>query len=112
MNEKAKQHLQDHQWIYISAGVLVVGIVIGKNLGGSQTIVNTATASPVINNVVSNGGHMRKFVECVETGEMWRSVKDAAEAMGVSASLMSKHLNGHKDHVSNLHFVISGLGTK
>lgn len=114
MNDQIKDHFDKHRNAYILAGTLVGGVVIGRLLFGRAPVINnTAVASPVVNTVsnVTNGGYMHKIVKCVETGQMWESVKDAAEAMKVSPSMMSKHLNGHTDNISNLHFKIAGIGS-
>ena len=112
MNEKIKTHLKAHRTEYICVGSLVAGIVIGKVVFGKATITNTVSPS-FVNTVsqVTNGGYMHKIVKCLETGQMWETVKDAAEAMGVSPSMMSRHINGHRDHISDLHFSIVGLGS-
>lgn len=114
MNDQIKDHFDKHRNAYILAATLVGGVIVGKILfGRAQIINNTAVASPVVNAVANatNGGYMHKIVKCMETGQMWETVKEAAEAMKVSPSMMSKHLNGHKDHISELHFTIVGLGS-
>jgi len=65
----------------------------------------------VFNNTVNNGGHMHKIVQCIETGEIWEKVTDAAEAAGTTLSYMSRHINGHKADVFGNHYKIIGLGT-
>jgi hypothetical protein len=68
---------------------------------------------PVFNNsnMVNNGGHMRKLVKCLETGEIWETVTESADQAGSSLSLMSRHLNGHKPDVYGKHYEIIGIGT-
>jgi hypothetical protein len=67
--------------------------------------------APVMTNVVSNGGHMRKIVRCLETDEMWPSVGKAAESTRNTLHAMSRHINGHTDELEGLHYVIEGLAT-
>lgn len=108
-----KKHVEDNKTAYIVVGSMVMGLVVGRILFGSKAIIhNSAVASPIVNisSKVTNGGYTHKIVKCLETGQIWETVKDAAEAMEVSPSMMSKHINGHKDHISNLHFTIVGLG--
>lgn len=115
------------RWISDNKQVIIVGatcLIVGATLAVIATkskqpvLINhlEPVFAPVFNNdnssnvIASFGGHQHKIVKCLETGEIWEKAKDAAEAMGVTESLMSRHLNGHKDHVSDLHFVILGLG--
>ena len=114
MNEKIKKHVDDHKLLYVAGACICVGLIVGRSMGNEAPVVNnTAIASPVVNTTttVANGGYSRKLVECLETGEIWKSVKDAAKAAGVEPYTMSKHLNGAKDHVNNLHYSIAGLST-
>lgn len=110
-----KQHVKKHQTIY-ACGATAIVCVVGTKIFGRSTVINNnvmPSIAPVMNNIVNNtvnnGGHMRKIVRCVETDELWTSVSKAAEAAESSISKMSQHLNGHKDHVNGLHYVIEGL---
>lgn len=58
------------------------------------------------------GGRQTKIVECIETGEIFKKVKEAAEAAGVDAYNMSKHINGKgSDKIFGQTYRIVGLGT-
>jgi hypothetical protein len=113
--QRIKAHLQENKNTYLAgAGGVAVGtlgmLLLKQNpLQVVNTINNTPVISPVFNNVINNGGHMRKIVRCLETDEMWPSVSKAAEAIGHPISVMSKHINGHKDHIDGLHYAIEGL---
>lgn len=120
--ERIVNHLKEHKTTYICAAAgavagAAVGVVVGVSLRSPKMpeinvpIVNNNT--PVFNNINTNtmGGYSTKLVECVETGQIWKTVKDAAEAAGVSATTMSGHLNGRQDHISGLHYTIIGLGS-
>ena len=117
--QQVKAHVQENRAAYIAgAGGLAVGTISVLLLKGSNTqIVNTAAPviSPVFNNNNSSNvnfaGHMTKIVKCLETGEVWEKVTEAAEAVNAPVSAMSKHLNGHKDHIDGLHYQIIGMGT-
>lgn len=121
---KVKTHVEKYQVIYAGAGASGLTLVAVSLFGKPKVIVekgsglmpvispvfnNTPVIAPVMNNVVSNGGHMRKIVRCVETDQMWPSLSKAAEDLGVSLQKMSQHVNGHKEHVDGLHYVIEGL---
>jgi hypothetical protein len=71
------------------------------------------TVAPVFNNNNSSnvllGGPMRKIVHCIETDQYWPSVTAAAKAQDVLLPLMSKHLNGHHDHINEKTFEIVGV---
>jgi hypothetical protein len=111
---RVKQHFQDNKTTYlVGAGCLAVGYLIRKP-GVVAPVFNNVVApvienAPVFNNTVNNGGYMRKIVRCVETDQMWPSMKAAAEAVGTTVVSMSKHCNGHTDHLDGLHYVIEGL---
>jgi hypothetical protein len=111
--QELKTHLQVKKKIYLTgAGAFVMGAAVGVILKSRPTTIINQVApniAPVFNNTVNNGGYMRKIVRCVETDELWPSVSKAAEAAGVAVPLMSRHLNGHHDHINDLHFVIEGL---
>jgi hypothetical protein len=118
---RPRQHLKDNRKTYlVGAGCFAAGYLLRQPR--VITIVNhTAPAiTPVFNNhnignvvstVVNNGGHMHKIVQCLETGEIWTKVTDAAEAAGTSLAYMSRHINGHKPDVFGKHYKIIGLGT-
>jgi len=75
-------------------------------------IANNNNVAPVIapvfnNNIVNNVGHCAKAVEDVQTGQTWKMIKDLAEELSEEhnvplstvRTVLSKHLNGHTDHV-------------
>jgi|SRR5580765_61575 len=112
--QKLQAHWKSHQREYlIGGGCLVVGYLLRRPQAIAPVFNNSINNTPVftnaIKNTVNNGGYMRKIVRCVETDEMWPSVSKAAEVVGVPISMMSQHLNGHKEQVQGLHFVIEGL---
>lgn len=110
--KNVKDHVKKHQMIYsLGAGsVLTTTVfVLSRRFAGSVQI------APVFNNVnqqVNLGGYTTKFVKCIETGQVWEKVIDAADAVGVNRTVMSKHLNGHSaDHLFGKHYKIVGIGT-
>lgn len=50
-----------------------------------------------------NGGHCKPVI-CIETGEVFTSVTDAAEKIGVTVANMSRHLNGHNRTAHGKHY--------
>lgn len=118
--QQVKQHLEANKTTYlIGAGGLVVGVGIGLLLKQRPTqIINMVAPEikPVFHNnnsssAVNFGGHMTKLVKCLETGEVWEKVADAAKAVGTTSSTMSKVLNGHTETFDGLHYAIIGMGT-
>ena len=111
--QKAKQHVQDNRNSYLAgAGGLAVGALGVLLLTRAPMQINNTVApviSPVFTNVVNNGGHMRKIIRCIETDEMWPTVTKSAEATGNTLNRMSQHLNGHREDLNGLHYVIEGL---
>lgn len=132
--EKIKNHLKEHKREYlIGGGCLVGGVLIGavayaalpgtavnvtNNIPVDVTVkpkitVNPEiTVKPVINTHNTMGGYQQKIVRCIETGQIFESVKAASEQAGVNPSFMSKHINGRVDHITGKHYEIVGLGTK
>lgn len=122
--EMAKTHWDKYKKAYlIGGGVVTVTGVTGYLVGSGkaaelaevavpQIINNVAPViTPVFNNTVNFGGHMTKLVKCLETGEMWETVTEAAKATGSSLSMMSRHLNGHMSDLYGNHYEIIGIGT-
>ncbi len=116
--DRIKLHVETNKELYIvGASCLYAGYTFGNHR--STHIVNSPIISPVISPVFNNdnssivnfGGHMTKIVKCLETGEVWEKVTEAADAVNAPVSVMSKHLNGHKDHLDGLHYQIIGVST-
>lgn len=129
--DKVKNHFKKHKNKYLiglgAVACVGAGVGVGYSLGTHHTlkaisktpqqpqVVNTI--SPVFNNdnsssnVVNMGGHQSKLVECLETGEIWKSVNEAASSAGVHPTNMSKHLNGRSDKVNGKTYAIVGVST-
>ncbi len=114
--EKIKTHLREHSVVYITAGVSFA-------LGGLSVLVLKSRPTQVINNVapviapifnntnnVTLGGYAHKVVKCLETGQIWESVTEAADAIGATLPALSKVLNGHTDHFYGKHYAIIAMG--
>jgi hypothetical protein len=120
--ERIKLHIVENKKVYI-AGAAGLTIGLGIGLYFRRPIIvenilapvfnNKPVIAPVMNNssAVNLGGHLTKLVKCLETGEMWETVTEAAKGAGVSLAKMSRHLNGAKEHVDGLHYAIVGIGT-
>ena len=107
---RIKEHVKKHQVVYSAvAGSVVTSTVFVL----TRSFVGSVNIAPVFNNVgpqVNFGGPMTKLVQCLETGEIWATVTEAADAAGVTLSYMSRHLNGHKEHLYGKHYKILGMG--
>ena len=128
--ERVKQHVVRNRYWYAAGGLAVVAGALGYSIGRSSAdgecghtfeVGGDVTDSPVL---VGNGntmdnhteinnyyGYSTKIVKCLETGEVWETVGEAADEVGVSRKTMSKHLNGRSDHIDGLHYEIIGQGT-
>jgi hypothetical protein len=135
MNErkesKIKTHLKKHKVKYIVGGSIVaagglgyyVGSRFGLKLDNAQMVSNIEMFNPkqsvlvnsnnnnTVTNVVNMGGRVKKMVKCVDTGEIWEKVSDAAKAAGVKDSVMSRHVNGHSNDIKGMQYKIIGLST-
>lgn len=115
--ERIKRHIKENKTTYLVGGVcLGAGYFLRQPKVIAPVFNNTPVIAPVMNNIGNQqinsfGGPMTKMVKCLETGEIWETVTDAAEDAGTSIAYMSRHLNGHKDHLYNKHYKIIGLGT-
>ena len=135
-SQSVKEHFQRNKTRYLVSAAFVVGVAVGfaiyrykvppvtvssgnpvsysskigtvKAAENAKIIVNVVQGD---DNVVKFSGHSTKIVECIETGEIFKMVKEAAEAAGVNSSLMSKHINGKCQHILGKHYRIVGLGT-
>jgi hypothetical protein len=105
--EGIKAHFRRNKKLYVGLGIgVVVTLAIRKPI--------VISIAPVFNNSnqqVNFAGHLTKLVECVETGETWKKVTEAAKAAGHTVPVMSKHLHGHTDNLDGLHYQIVGIGT-
>lgn len=54
--------------------------------------------------IASYGENNSKKVKCIETGEIFDSVKAAAESVGRKTSTMSRHLHGNTKFCGGYHF--------
>ena len=116
LSAEPETHWDRYKWYYITGGALIAGILIGSFLTRGSVLVRTnhgIVANTVnLNQTIHNyGGYACKIVENLETGQIFRTVKEAAEHAGVSAAKMSKHLNGHSEAVNDMHYAIIGLST-
>jgi hypothetical protein len=127
MFDRIKQHVKDHKEAYIAGGVGLgigaVGVAIGTRLivgdnvslpisrGISVTAergISVLGKRVVMNNVSyissNRSGPPSWVVRCVETNAIFSSQSGAASEMNLSASEISKHLNGMMDNVRGYHF--------
>lgn len=97
MFEKAKKHVQDNKTVYITgAACLASGVLIGVAVTPKQIIIQgagVAYKSPVLNaahQTLVRRGHPGYVVRCLETGEVWASLSQAAKSAGVSRAVLKK----------------------
>lgn len=68
--------------------------------------VRTTSPRPIIARVQTRSGNPGIIVRCDQTGEIFPTVKSAAEKLGISKHRMSTHLSGRQRHVSGYTFTI------
>jgi hypothetical protein len=103
--QAVKTHVKKNQKFYVGFGAGALVVLVTR-----KSTINVVNA-PVFNNIVNNGGHMRKIIHCLETDELWPSVGVAAEAAGTTIQNMSRHVNGHRESLNGLHYVIEALAS-
>lgn len=110
--EQIKTHVRKNQkTYYISTIFVVAGVtflvtrrvyrpdyVFAKKIVIKNSVLTFATYA-------RDHGPPSYLIECVETGEKFLSQSDTAKQMGLSASRLSAHLNGHREDVKGYHFV-------
>jgi len=115
-----KAHVVKYQVVYACGATAIVSVIVTRQFARPTMITNVIeapaiapvfnnTVAPIINNIVNNGGYSRKIIRCLETDQMWPSMKAAAEATGNTLHAMSRHCNGHLDNLQEMHYVIEGL---
>jgi hypothetical protein len=109
--EKVKTHIRENKRTYLAVGgTVVVTVLITKRPVVTQVAKNTALVvwKPTNTNIaitnVTRRGHPGNIVRCIETGEVFASQNRAADAMRLSRSVLSQHLNGLQPAVSGLTF--------
>jgi len=133
MTDEIKSHFEKYKAVYITggAGILFASFTYLYMRGVASQSIRDATGVPaqgaigvlgernVSQNIVSGKSNVLNsvsyfssdrqgppswVVRCIETGDVFASQKSAANQMGLSASHLSEHLNGVRDHVSGNHF--------
>lgn len=114
MRNKIKEHWNNHKEKYlIGATALSTGIAIGlaiqirnMTVQGEAVAMNNAliNINPTANAVVVPQGHPGYVIQNLDTGEIYMSQNQAAKALGISATILSQHLNGKVDDVSGMKF--------
>ena len=117
--QEVKTHLHENKQYYLAGGAaLLTGLVIGRISGGRPIQIAPVFNNTNTNNNVANAtatafaGRMHKVVKCNDTNDIWETVYDAAKAAGVPRTVMSKHINGHTDHINGATYSIIGVGTR
>ena len=130
--ERVKQHVVRNRYWYAAGGLAVVAGALGYSIGrssadgecghtfevgdvnaGEDVVIggDHIDNSQIHNEINNYYGHSTKIVKCLETGEIWETVNEAADAIGVARSTLSNHLNGRSDHIYGNHYEIIGQGT-
>lgn len=128
--ERVKQHVVRNRYWYAAGGLAVVAGALGYSIGRSsadgekyysdweiedvvESQVQIGDGNTIENHteITNYYGHSTKIVKCLETGEIWETVGEAARSVGVSQPVMSKHLNGRQEHINGYHYEIIGQGT-
>lgn len=114
--ERAKKHLAENKWTYISVtGAIVVAGTVGFVLGqeGYQKIemlnfkINCPDNSKTTI-VLNRRGTQSNFVRDLDTEAIYESQNLAAKALGVHPSKVSDHLHGRIKNVQGHHLEVIG----
>lgn len=113
--QKVKDHFKKYKFAYIAgtAGI-AVGVagtlLVCSGSSGNQAVqkVTALKTGDITQNVVqvhmTRPGPKSFVVQCIETQETWPSIRQAAQGLGVSPSLISGHLKGKFPSVDGFTF--------
>lgn len=118
-------HFKKHKAVYISAGIVTAvgtaAFFLGRRsmrvspeditkLSAANTNAGAIIWKPVqnISQTVIRRGHPGFLVQCVETGEIFASLRRASDVLGIDRGGLSKHLHGLQDAVGGYTFKILG----
>lgn len=109
---KVKQHISKNRKVY---GVLAGGIAVGS-IGtflvfyGRGVVINdslnVSVNSPKTNLVVQmvRPGPKSHAIQCLETQQVWPSIRQAAESLNIDRGSLTRHLKGEYEDVDGLKF--------
>ena len=115
--DRVKDHVRENKKTYISTSIAVVTtavvtliVVNAKNESVKLTIDSWKPVqykSPhVSQNVVEvpARGHRGNVIYCPELKRFWSSQNEVSKDLKISPTTLSQHLNGGREHISNLTF--------
>lgn len=109
--ENIKNHVRENKKVYLIGGGFVVvgaaGFILGSR--GQISIANPAVVNykPIANTVqvqMTRPGPKAFVVQCVETQEVWPSIRQAAKDLGIDRGALAKHLAGEYDSAAGKTF--------
>lgn len=114
--ENVKRHLRENRKVYISGaigvGIGAVGALLTANksslVKNAQIQLLTWKSNQTLEVFIEALGDPGNVIQDTTTGSIYASQGQAARELGISASEISKHLNGKKDHVSGHTFMRLG----
>lgn len=114
--DRIKKHFVDNKKVYVVAGVtaavsVVATVVIMKcrNVDAPVQLANHIVGdhNTILQEIHINmcrPGNKAFVVKCVETQQVWPSIRSAAEDLKVNPGELSKHLRDLTDSVKGMHF--------
>lgn len=121
MLSKIKRHINENRKLYLMGttcvltGAAVAALYYHKiiipglpkaELINAPTLTTNGDNSPIVSIIqtLERRGHPGNVIQCVETGEIFASQRRVCEVFDISSSALSKHLNGLKESIKDLHF--------
>ena len=71
----------------------------------AQDLLRDSNPRPLCNLKGYNARMMGRRIECVNNGQTYRSQSEAAQALGLHQSSISRHMNGELEHAGGYRFV-------
>lgn len=107
---QAKAHIKDNKKVYlVGAGCLVVGLVAGSR---NDTVVDSvkqinilSPGSKVVVTTLERRSCMEPIpIRCLETGEVFGSLRRAGEVLDIPRALISAQLDGKFEKANGMTF--------
>lgn len=123
--DKVKSHLKDNKNVYIASGIgataATAGFLLGRKFprlapedvtklvakNKNQALLIWKPTQNITQTVIRRG-HPGFLVQCKETGEVFASIRRAAEMMKVDPTTLRRHLHGLVENVGGFTFEILG----
>lgn len=72
-----------------------------NNVSNLEWCTHASNIAHAWNNSLATSNHRKQKIRCIETGMIYNSIKECADAMGINKDCISFHLKGKLRHAGN-----------